>query len=60
MKYLTYLTIILLFCVVTSEAGLVEGDTLPNPTLTSQDGEEIPLLDLLNEQVTVIHLWKCN
>ena len=60
MKYLTILTIILLFYALTSEADLVEGDTLPNPTLTSQDGEDIPLHDLLTGQITVIHLWKCN
>lgn len=54
----TLVTLItLLLCTATVRADLAEGDTLPNPTLKTQDGEEIQLHDLLNK-VTVIHLWK--
>ena len=39
-------------------ADLNEGDTLPNPTLGTQEKTEVQLHDLL-DQVSVVHLWKC-
>ena len=59
MRNPTSFIIILLLFVVSVQADLKEGDSLPNPTLKSQDGLEVPLHDLLNK-VTVIHLWKAN
>ncbi|MDP8238683.1 MAG: hypothetical protein P9X24_06315 [Candidatus Hatepunaea meridiana] len=59
MQYLKILLIVLLLCTASLQADLQEGDTLPNPTLKSQDGKEFALHDLLGK-VTIIHLWKCN
>ena len=39
-------------------ADLNEGDTLPDATLGTREDIEVQLHDLLN-QVSVIHLWKC-
>ncbi len=58
MRQLIAILIILLLCAASVQADMEVGDTLPNPTLKTQDGEEIQLHDLLNK-VTVIHLWKC-
>jgi len=59
MRNLTAIALILLLFAVSVHADLKEGDSLPNPTLKSQDGLEVPLHKLLNK-VTVIHLWKAN
>ena len=59
MRRLFLVFLFLLLYIVPVSADLQEGDALPNPTLKSLEGEEIPLYDMLNK-VTVIHLWKCN
>jgi peroxiredoxin len=53
---------LILFLLVLSapvQAELKEGDSLPNPTITAEDGSKVPLHDLLNK-VSVIHMWKAN
>lgn len=51
--------ILLLVCVAASFAELEPGVAVPNPELTSQNGDKVRLYDLFSD-VTVLHLWKCN
>lgn len=59
MRKLILLT--LLLCLTTvALADLTPGDPLPNCALVGPDGKsKVELHDLLDD-VTVIHMWKCN
>jgi hypothetical protein len=58
MRLTLFLFALLVLVSLPAFADLNQGDTLPNATLGAEDDTEVQLYDLLN-QVSVIHLWKC-
>ncbi len=57
MRLIIIFGVILALGLMSVQADMKPGEQVPNPTLTSLDGEKIPLHDLL-DKVNIIHLWK--